>query len=390
MAERRYLLRTFGCQMNEHDSERIAGLLTSDGYVSTEEAADASVVVFNTCAIRENADNRLYGNLGHLRPLKHGEPADADRRGRVPRAEGRGTIRERAPWVDVVVGTHALPGLLDLLQPCGDRGPAARRPRADRDLPERPARAPGGRAPRVGLDRGGMRQRVHLLHRAARPRSAALPPDRRRPGRGAGARAPRRGRGHAARPERQHVRPRPDGAGVGQASAVRRAAPGRERGRRAPADPVHEPAPARLHARRDRRDGRERQGVRAHPLPAAVGFGPRAQGDAALVPSRALPGLARPDPRRDPGHRGDAPTSSSGSPARPSRTSRTRSTSFGGRGSTRRTRSSTRPGPGRAPRRWTTSSPSRWSRSGSTGWSRSRRRSRSNGCASRSARRPRC
>jgi tRNA-2-methylthio-N6-dimethylallyladenosine synthase len=94
MSERRYLLRTFGCQMNEHDSERIAGLLTADGYVSTEEAEDASVVVFNTCAIRENADNRLYGNLGHLRP-----------------------------WVDVVVGTHALPGLLDLLHRAETDGP---------------------------------------------------------------------------------------------------------------------------------------------------------------------------------------------------------------------------------------------------------------------------
>ena len=53
MSDRRYLLRTFGCQMNEHDSERIAGLLTTDGYVATEDAADASVVMFNTCAIRE-------------------------------------------------------------------------------------------------------------------------------------------------------------------------------------------------------------------------------------------------------------------------------------------------------------------------------------------------
>src|ERR671911_264521 len=74
LREQRYLLRTFGCQMNEHDSERIAGLLTADGYVATREAADANVVVFNTCAIRENADNRLYGNLGHLRPLKQANP----------------------------------------------------------------------------------------------------------------------------------------------------------------------------------------------------------------------------------------------------------------------------------------------------------------------------
>jgi tRNA-2-methylthio-N6-dimethylallyladenosine synthase len=113
---RRYLLRTFGCQMNEHDSERIAGLLTADGYVATEDAADAEVVVFNTCAIRENADNRLYGNLGHLRPLKAANP-----RMRIVVAgclaqKDQGTIQQRAPWVDVVVGTHALPGLLDLIR----------------------------------------------------------------------------------------------------------------------------------------------------------------------------------------------------------------------------------------------------------------------------------
>jgi tRNA-2-methylthio-N6-dimethylallyladenosine synthase len=121
--ERRYLLRTFGCQMNEHDSERIAGLLTADGYAATDDAADAEVVVFNTCAIRENADNRLYGNLGHLRPLKAANP-----RMRIVVAgclaqKDRGQIQERAPWVDVVVGTHALPELLDLINRSQTDGP---------------------------------------------------------------------------------------------------------------------------------------------------------------------------------------------------------------------------------------------------------------------------
>ena len=123
MSERRYLLRTFGCQMNEHDSERIAGLLTADGYVPTEEAAGASVVVFNTCAIRENADNRLYGNLGHLRPLKERNPQmRIVVAGCLAQKDG-GRIQERAPWVDVVVGTHALPGLLELLHRAEDDGP---------------------------------------------------------------------------------------------------------------------------------------------------------------------------------------------------------------------------------------------------------------------------
>jgi tRNA-2-methylthio-N6-dimethylallyladenosine synthase len=119
----RFLVRTFGCQMNEHDSERIAGLLQADGMVPTDAAAEAEVVVLNTCAIRENADNRLYGNLGHLRPLKQANP-----RMRVVVAgclaqKDQGRIQERAPWVDVVVGTHALPELLELLRRSEREGP---------------------------------------------------------------------------------------------------------------------------------------------------------------------------------------------------------------------------------------------------------------------------
>ena len=65
---RTYDVRTYGCQMNVHDSERIAGLLEESGYVRASEGAGADLVVLNTCAVRENADNKLYGNLGHLAP----------------------------------------------------------------------------------------------------------------------------------------------------------------------------------------------------------------------------------------------------------------------------------------------------------------------------------
>jgi tRNA-2-methylthio-N6-dimethylallyladenosine synthase len=109
--------------MNEHDSERIAGLLSSDGFVSTAEASEADVIVFNTCAIRENADNRLYGNLGHLRPMKERNPRlRIVVAGCLAQKDG-GLIQRRAPWVDVVVGTHALPGLLDLLHRAEAEGP---------------------------------------------------------------------------------------------------------------------------------------------------------------------------------------------------------------------------------------------------------------------------
>jgi tRNA-2-methylthio-N6-dimethylallyladenosine synthase len=118
-----YVIRTFGCQMNEHDSERIGGLLRSDGMTPAADIGDASVVVFNTCAIRENADNKLYGNLGHLKPLKARNPDLRIVVAGCLAQKDRGRIQERAPWVDVVIGTHALPSLLDLLRRSEEEGP---------------------------------------------------------------------------------------------------------------------------------------------------------------------------------------------------------------------------------------------------------------------------
>src|SRR5690606_21919861 len=71
---KRYFIRTFGCQMNEHDSERIAGLFERDGMVQAADVSEADVVYINTCTVRENADNRLYGNLGHLKAIKDQNP----------------------------------------------------------------------------------------------------------------------------------------------------------------------------------------------------------------------------------------------------------------------------------------------------------------------------
>ncbi len=118
-----YLLRTFGCQMNEHDSERIGGLLMADGMTPTDDVSDARVIVFNTCAIRENADNRLYGNLGHLKPIKDRNPDLRIVVAGCLAQKDQGLIQEKAPWVDVVVGTHALPHLLDLLRRAEAEGP---------------------------------------------------------------------------------------------------------------------------------------------------------------------------------------------------------------------------------------------------------------------------
>src|SRR5439155_1355986 len=111
-----YAVRTYGCQMNVHDSERLAGLLESAGYAPAGAGATADVVVFNTCAVRENADNKLYGNLGHLAPVKAARPGMQIAVGGCLAQKDRDTITKRAPWVDVVFGTHNIGSLPVLLE----------------------------------------------------------------------------------------------------------------------------------------------------------------------------------------------------------------------------------------------------------------------------------
>ena len=114
LAARTYEVVTYGCQMNVHDSERISGLLEDAGYVRPAAGAQADVVVFNTCAVRENADNRLYGNLGHLAPVKLAHPGMQIAVGGCMAQKDREGIVAKAPWVDVVFGTHNI-GVLPVL-----------------------------------------------------------------------------------------------------------------------------------------------------------------------------------------------------------------------------------------------------------------------------------
>ena len=116
---RTYEVRTYGCQMNVHDSERLSGLLEDAGLVRHEgarAAEPADVVVLNTCAVRENADNKLYGNLGHLAPVKARRPGMQIAVGGCLAQKDRGEITRRAPWVDVVFGTHNIGSLPVLLE----------------------------------------------------------------------------------------------------------------------------------------------------------------------------------------------------------------------------------------------------------------------------------
>ncbi|MDN6487751.1 MAG: tRNA (N6-isopentenyl adenosine(37)-C2)-methylthiotransferase MiaB, partial [Ancrocorticia sp.] len=125
---RTYAIRTLGCQMNVHDSERLAGLMQEAGYVPVAdvpakaeratEAGDqgADVVILNTCSVRENASNRLFGNLGQLASVKRERPGMQIAVGGCLAQQMRGGIVERAPWVDAVLGTHNLDVLPALLE----------------------------------------------------------------------------------------------------------------------------------------------------------------------------------------------------------------------------------------------------------------------------------
>jgi len=146
-APRRFAIKTYGCQMNEHDSERLAGLLVADGLVPATSLEDADVIVLNTCCIRENADNRLYGHLGDLKAL-----------------------RERRPDLQIAVGGCL--AQMDRERVVEARGARRRglRDAQPRGCPSAPAQS-GGR----GHDRrGARRRRTPLQPRTRRPRSAAV------------------------------------------------------------------------------------------------------------------------------------------------------------------------------------------------------------------------
>ncbi|WJM16674.1 tRNA (N6-isopentenyl adenosine(37)-C2)-methylthiotransferase MiaB [Microbacterium arborescens] len=113
---RTYEVRTFGCQMNVHDSERLSGSLESAGYLPADPGTDADVIVINTCAVRDNAAGKLYGTLGHLKSVKDKREGMQIAVGGCLAQMDQTAVQQKAPWVDVVFGTHnmgALPGLLE-------------------------------------------------------------------------------------------------------------------------------------------------------------------------------------------------------------------------------------------------------------------------------------
>ncbi len=121
--QKSYVVRTYGCQMNEHDSERISGLLEADGMRRVDDVGDADVIVLNTCCIRENADNKLYGALGHLKALKEQNPDLQIAVGGCLAQKDRDMVRARAAHVDVVFGTRNVHRAAELLELAATTGP---------------------------------------------------------------------------------------------------------------------------------------------------------------------------------------------------------------------------------------------------------------------------
>src|SRR5699024_10991883 len=115
---KKFLIRTYGCQMNEHDTEVMAGILTEMGYESTSDTNDADIILLNTCAIRENAENKVFGEIGHLKPLKVENPdliigvcgCMSQRETVVNR------IMKKHPQVDLIFGTHNIHRIPHLIQ----------------------------------------------------------------------------------------------------------------------------------------------------------------------------------------------------------------------------------------------------------------------------------
>ncbi len=122
-AGRTYEVRTYGCQMNVHDSERLSGTLEAAGYLRAD-GVEADVIVINTCAVRENADNKLYGNLGMLASVKREHEGMQIAVGGCLAQKDQGTILKKAPWVDVVFGTHNMGSLPTLLERARHNGEA--------------------------------------------------------------------------------------------------------------------------------------------------------------------------------------------------------------------------------------------------------------------------
>jgi tRNA-2-methylthio-N6-dimethylallyladenosine synthase len=202
-APRKLFIKTYGCQMNVYDSERMAEALGASGYVTTERPEEADMILLNTCHIREKASEKVFSELGRLKPLKAANPdLKIGVAGCVAQAEGEEILR-RAPLVDLVVGPqtyHRLPAMEAEIRK-GNRALGHRLP--PRGQVRQPPENTGKKGPHGVPDRaGGLRQVLRLLRRPLHPRRRGQPPRRPHPARGARPGRPRRARNYPSGPER--------------------------------------------------------------------------------------------------------------------------------------------------------------------------------------------
>ena len=233
----RFHVWTLGCQMNHTDSEEMAGRLLAAGCAEAPSLESADLIVINTCAIREAAEQKVIGRQGHLARLKARESGAARRADGLlgARADNATALHRRYPAVDLFLRPDEEPELVDRLGLASAQAPVGLSRAAPTVTPGRPVDGRRGRSPAGDARRGGRRRRrppraratqrlaadhlrlrqdLHLLHRAVQPRPGAQPPVRRGGRRGTLAGRRRLPRGHAARPERQLLRSRPAGRGA--------------------------------------------------------------------------------------------------------------------------------------------------------------------------------
>ena len=219
LRKKKLYIETVGCQMNLLDSELVVAKLRQEGYELTDDIKQADAILYNTCSVRQHAEDKIYSALGRIKRIKEKKPEVAIGVLGCMAQKDQETIFRRAPHVDIVVGPGQLARVPELLAQARDEGAtrmavsrcperrlAGSRHGELRDLRRRP-RAGDAADPVPGVHPGddGLRQVLHLLHRAFGSRTRAKPPARRDPGRGAAARRPRRQGDHAAGSDRQQL-----------------------------------------------------------------------------------------------------------------------------------------------------------------------------------------
>ena len=201
---------TFGCQMNEHDSERMKGMLESIGYREVPERRDADLILFNTCSIREKADDRFVAHLGEAKALKRRDPERIVGVGGCWAQSVKDEVFRQFPFVDVAFGPGQVHKLAEFLT---SESLTAQGYFEFEGFTGHLPDAPRARAPGLDADLRRLQLPLLVLHRALHARARGLAAARRARRRGRAPRRRRRPRDHAARPERQRLRARPSPRG---------------------------------------------------------------------------------------------------------------------------------------------------------------------------------